>query len=102
MAKSGMNYEKINNLISYLDSQKTAIIDNLTDLGDEAPSKIAAHYSGQAAETYKTTLTNVVNKISETLDKMIVDLKQKTTEKQEDYAAQDAKMKDSADIGISA
>lgn len=102
MAQSGMNYEKINNLISYLDSQKTAIIDNLTNLGDEAPSKIAAHYSGQAAETYKNTLTNVVNKISETLDTMIVDLKHKTTEKQAAYVEQDAKMQDSADIGISA
>ena len=44
--KSGMNYDKVEKLIEYLDSQKTSIINNLTDLSNEAPSKIAAHYSG--------------------------------------------------------
>ena len=60
--KSGMNYDKVEKLIEYLDSQKTSIINNLTDLSNEAPSKIAAHYSGQAAETYKNTLTDVITK----------------------------------------
>ena len=99
--KSGMNYDKVEKLIEYLDSQKTSIINNLTDLSNEAPSKIAAHYSGQAAETYKTTLTNIT-KITETLDTMIAELKTNTQQKQDDYAAQDAKMQDSADVGISA
>ena len=76
--KSGMNYDKVEKLIEYLDSQKTSIINNLTDLSNEAPSKIAAHYSGQAAETYKNTLTNVITKITETLDTMIAELKTNT------------------------
>ena len=100
--KSGMNYDKVEKLIEYLDSQKTSIINNLTDLSNEAPSKITAHYSGQAAETYKTTLTNVITKITETLDTMIAELKTNTQQKQDDYAAQDAKLQDSADVGISA
>ena len=100
--KSGMNYDKVEKLIEYLDSQKTSIINNLTDLSNEAPSKIAAHYSGQAADTYKNTLTNVITKITETLDTMIAELKTNTQQKQDDYAAQDAKLQDSADVGISA
>ena len=100
--KSGMNYEKVGKLIEYLDSQKTAIINNLTDLSNEAPSRIAAHYSGQAAETYKKTLTSVITKISDTLEQMIAKLKENTQLKQEDYVTQDKKMSDSADVGISA
>lgn len=100
--KSGMNYDKVEKLIEYLDSQKTSIINNLTDLSNEAPSKIAVHYSGQAAETYKNTLTDVITKITETLDTMIAELKTNTQQKQDDYAAQDAKMQESADVGISA
>lgn len=96
--KSGMNYDKVNTLISSLTNLRNEIINNLTELSNEAPSKIAMHYSGQAADTYKQTLGKVITEISETLDTMISELRTNTEQKQADYTAQDAKMQDSVNV----
>lgn len=96
--KSGMNYEKVVQLINYLNSQKNEIINNLTDLSNEAPAKIAMHYSGQAADSYKNALGKVITNISETLDTMINELRTNTEQKQADYTAQDAKMQETVNI----
>ncbi len=96
--KSGMNYDKVNTLISSLTNLRNEIINNLTELSNEAPSKIAMHYSGQAADTYKQTLSKVITEISETLDTMISELRTNTEQKQADYTAQDAKMQESVNV----
>ncbi len=96
--KSGMNYDKVQQLISYLNTQRNDIINNLTELSNEAPAKIAMHYSGQAAESYKTALSKVITDISETLDTMISELRVNTEQKQADYTAQDAKMQETINV----
>jgi len=96
--KSGMDYAKIQSLIDDLETKRTNIIDNLTELSNTAPTNIATHYSGQAADTFKNSLTKVISNVSETLGAMIQDLSTKTTEKQTEYSEQDTKMQDSATL----
>lgn len=97
-SKSGMNYDKVQQLIGYLNTQKNEIINNLTELSNEAPAKIAMHYSGQAADTYKNALGKVITNISETLDTMINELRTNAEQKQAEYTAQDAKMQETINI----
>lgn len=98
--KSGMNYGKVEDLINYLESQKKLIEDTLNNLKDEAPGRIAAHYSGQAAETYKSTLNTVINNITTTLNDMIAKLNENTLQKKTEYMAQDAKLQESTQESI--
>jgi uncharacterized protein YukE len=98
--KSGMNYDKVESLIEYLNNKKTEIINGLDDLRTTEPAQIAQHYSGEAAETYKETLDTTVNTISETLEAMINSLRTAASEKQADYASQDQKMQESVSQSI--
>jgi len=97
--KSGMNYDKVQNLISELQTKKEALIANLEELSSTAPAQIAEHYSGEAANTFKATLTKVITNVSETLDTMVTQLRTNTEQKQADYTAQDQKMQDSVNTG---
>lgn len=98
--KSGMNYSKIEDLINYLESQKGIIEETLTELEDEAPGRIATHYSGQAAETYKSTLDTVIKNITSTLNDMIKQLNENTLAKKAEYMSQDAKLQESTQDSI--
>lgn len=95
MAVSGMDYTKMLNLISHLETQKASITALISDLASTAPAQIAEAYSGEAAETYKSTLATVTTNIDETLSKMITDLKTNAEQKQVEYSQQDKKMQDS-------
>ena len=99
--KSGMNYGKVAALIEFMSTQKTDIINNLTELQTVAPANIATHYSGSAADTYQKTLGTVIKNITDTLNLMINTLKDNTIAKQEEYEAQDKKMQDSVNIPTS-
>jgi uncharacterized protein YukE len=100
--KSGMNYDKVETLLSDLGTHKDTIINGLEELKEVAPQQIAQHYSGEAAETYKTALDKTITTISETLDTMIESLRTNTEEKQADYTSQDTKMQESISTGTTA
>lgn len=98
--KSGMNYTKIEALIKYLEYQKTSILDNLSELNETAPSRIAEHYSGQAADAYKESLDKVITKISLALEDMINSLKTNTDMMHEAYVNQDTKLQEATEESI--
>jgi vacuolar-type H+-ATPase subunit H len=95
--KSGMNYDKVETLLSDLGTHKDTIINGLEELKEVAPQQI-----GEAAETYKTALDKTITTISETLDTMIESLRTNTEEKQADYTSQDTKMQESISTGTTA
>lgn len=92
MAKSGMDYAKMQNLIKVLES-KASQIDTFLRL--ELPGivpKIADAYSGEAATNYKDMLTKTAEDMNTTLNELINNLKTTTEEMEAAYKAQEAKM----------
>lgn len=96
--KSGMNYGEVANLIQFINTKSTEIDNIMEDLMTNMPSRIAGAYSGEAAETYKNTLTKCSTSIQNTLQELLTSLQTATTEKQEAYTAQDKKMQESAEV----
>ena len=94
-AKSGMRYDMVLELITFLENQARDISGILNGLIEEMPGKISAAYTGQAATSYKETLVNTAKSMDQTMNDLITNLKNSTSERQADYAAQDQKLQDS-------
>ena len=98
---SGMDYDKMMNLIEEIDTKKTDMINIVDDIKATVPGKLAEAYSGAAAEAYKTTLDGVVTKIDEAVSELTALIKQKADENRSSYETQETKMKDSiSDTGV--
>jgi uncharacterized protein YukE len=96
MAKSGMDYDKMEALIKDIESNHATKIHNaLTDNVQTIINSIRDAYSGEAAESYKLTFNNTANNIDLTMKSIITQLNNNFTAEKAAYAEQEKKMKES-------
>lgn len=84
-SKAGMRFGKMNSLIQEINGMKTKISNKLNSIINTYPSRVAACYSGDAAEAFKGTLSKEANSIEQLMNEMIEQLKNNADEQQTAY-----------------
>lgn len=91
--KSGMVYSKVQVLVDQLTQHLNTINDIFeTELVGGRVQEISECYDGQAAETFKTNLTNVSKRVVSDLQDIINKLSIEAQTQQEAYSKQDNKL----------
>ncbi len=93
MAKSGINYSAVDTMGSNIKNIQTQISTIFTDdLCGNVVNNIAAHYDGQAAESYKAKFTQLGNTANEAMNQVITEMTAKLEEFKSAYQSQDANL----------
>ena len=100
---SGMNYSGMESIVTLIENRIKELNQYFEILSSDVVSKIASAYSGEAADAYQKTLSQVAEQMNTDLNDLITSLKTAITETQSKYAAQDAQMASSvANVSTSA
>lgn len=98
MAKSKMDYGKMEALIKTVESEhKTKIHNALSDNVDGIISQLREVYSGDAADKYQAKFTDTADKVDAAMHSIITQLNTLLDEEQAAYAEQEKKIAESLD-----
>lgn len=93
MAKSGIRYAGVETMTSNIQNIQNQISTIFTDdLCGNVVNNIASHYSGQAAESYKSSFTQLGNTANENLNQVVTTMRQKLDEFKAAYQSQDSSL----------
>ena len=92
--KSGMIYERIIDLCSELTNKATAINGIFDEMMTTRVSEIAAYYDGEAAESFKTNLKNISERVQEDINSIITKIREEADVQKAAYTSQDDRLTD--------
>ena len=90
--KSGMVYDKIIQLCETLTTKANTIAEIFDEMKTQRVAEISTYYSGEAAESFKESLTTISAKVQADLDSIIKNIKDEAETQKTDYTSQDDKL----------
>lgn len=98
MAKSGMRYQSVMQLINDIEEKKNAINSLMQSIESERTSEVAQVYGGSAAENFKTNMNKVANAVDEAINNIIRQLNEEAQTQHDNYQKQEASLQTTVNI----
>lgn len=98
MAKSGMRYQGVLNLINEIDEKKQRISELMNMIQNDRTSQVAKVYGGSAAENFKTNAQKIASAVDENIASIIKQLNEEAQTQHDNYQKQEAALQQSVNI----
>ncbi len=93
MAKSGMRYQKMLNLVSKMEEYQTRMTTVMDTLQNERSTSVAAVYGGEAADNFKTNMKTIADNLDKQIKSIIKQLNEEAQTQHDNYQKQEAALK---------